>query len=506
MINIMLVDDEVLALDYLKNMVDWEKHGYHIVGCVNSGKKALELYGKAAPEIVISDIRMPVMDGLELTRRLKEKNKDVVVILLSAYKDFEYAKKGIQYGVSNYLLKHELSEEIMLEELARVREQLKKAHRDQKIYQKYFMNQLIYNQNSGDSVEKESLGSRLFLMLIHKRNPAARGEFLEVEWNAKEQEILEQVLETGLEQIVSYVADVQITANNWMVLYRIDNIASKYTINRLIERKTAQIIDKLEGMPDCRFNIIYSYEITPEEISVTFRKMSRQIRYVVFWRVNRGCPVWEIPREEQKMVWGEEIRFLRDSVYEKNGNPREVVGTLFESLCYEERLEACRSLMHLLNNLIREICKTENIHEKQENQKLYTMEEIVHYYEDCFTWLHEKVMETEEMGCSRPVADMIRYIRKKYRQELSLEILGEEFQMNGVYLGQMFKKETGITFLKYLTNVRIEEAKRLLREENCTVSETAERVGYRTSQYFSQIFTRTVGMKPQEYKKWKERD
>lgn len=121
MINIMLVDDEVLALDYLKNMVEWEKYGYHIVGCANSGKKALELYDKTTPEIVISDIRMPAMDGLEMTKRLKKKNKDVVVILLSAYKDFEYAKKGIQYGVSDYLLKHELSEEILLEELGRVR-------------------------------------------------------------------------------------------------------------------------------------------------------------------------------------------------------------------------------------------------------------------------------------------------------------------------------------------------------------------------------------------------
>ena len=96
---------------------------------------------------------------------------------------------------------------------------------------------------------------------------------------------------------------------------------------------------------------------------------------------------------------------------------------------------------------------------------------------------------------------MIDYIEKNYPQELSLELLGEKFHMNGVYLGQIFKKETGQTFLKYLTNVRISEAKRLLWEENSTVAETAQMVGYRTSQYFSQIFMRNVGKKPQEYKK-----
>ncbi len=100
MTDIMLVDDEVLALEYLKNMVDWERNGYHVVGCATSGKKALELFDRTHPQIVISDIRMPGTDGLELTRQIKEKDKETVVILLSAYRDFDYAQKGIRYGVS----------------------------------------------------------------------------------------------------------------------------------------------------------------------------------------------------------------------------------------------------------------------------------------------------------------------------------------------------------------------------------------------------------------------
>ena len=76
MTDIMLVDDEVLALEYLKNMVDWERNGYHVVGCATSGKKALELFDRTHPQIVISDIRMPGTDGLELTRQIKEKGYD----------------------------------------------------------------------------------------------------------------------------------------------------------------------------------------------------------------------------------------------------------------------------------------------------------------------------------------------------------------------------------------------------------------------------------------------
>ena len=121
MLKIMLVDDEVLALEQLKSMVDWEANGYQIVGCATSGKKAMELYEKTQPQIVISDIR------------------EVVIILLSAYKDFDYAQKGIRYGVSNYLLKHELSSELILKELEGIREKLERADGRKKIYQKYLV-------------------------------------------------------------------------------------------------------------------------------------------------------------------------------------------------------------------------------------------------------------------------------------------------------------------------------------------------------------------------------
>lgn len=161
-------------------------------------------------------------------------------------------------------------------------------------------------------------------------------------------------------------------------------------------------------------------------------------------------------------------------------------------------------LLPSLSNLLGELCESENCKEINLKEPLYTIREIEQYYCRNFSYIQQKYARKARLGYSRTVLDMIDYIEKNYPQELSLELLGEKFHMNGVYLGQIFKKETGQTFLKYLTNVRISEAKRLLREENSTVAETAQMVGYRTSQYFSQIFMRNVGMKPQEYKKQRE--
>ncbi len=505
MLSILLVDDEVLALDYLKNMVNWERHGYRIAGCAQSSRKALDLYEKEKPDIVISDIRMPAIDGLELTRCLKEKNKDIIVILLSAYGDFDYAQKAIRYGVSNYLLKHELCEELLLAELKRAADHLEQQRKRDRICQEYFIKQLIYQPGDG-SVEEEKLGKRLFLLLLHKRRPVVHGEFMEEKWHAKERDKLYHALTQDLDGMLFYAADAQITDNNWMALYRIEHTASIHTETELIERKCAQLCDSLKKHADCAFDILYSAEITQRAISETFRRMSRQIRHDFFYEANRAVPLRFVPPSERKVLWGGQIRALKDAVYGKDGDPAQFVKELFLKPGEEERLDIIKSLMPLLNSILSEICAAEHITERMEAEKLYTVQAVMEYYMQSFAKIHEKLIKQETQGMSRLVQDLIRYIHKNYEQELSLDMLGEVFGMNGVYLGQIFKKEVGVTFLKYLTNVRMEEAKRLLAEEHCTVSKTAKRVGYITSQYFAKVFARTVGMKPQEYRKWKEEE
>ena len=363
MTDIMLVDDEVLALEYLKNMVDWERNGYHVVGCATSGKKALELFDRTHPQIVISDIRMPGTDGLELTRQIKEKDKETVVILLSAYRDFDYAQKGIRYGVSNYLLKHELSSELILKELEEVKEKLERAGNKKKIYQKYFMNQLIYHRVTAEELDKSILGNRFFLLLLHKRNPVIQGEFAETRWTEEEQEAVRNILEESLENIVFYAADVQITENNWILLYRIENTASKYMVNSLILRKCHQIADQLELCLQMHFNMVYSYEITPEEISETFRTISRQIRYSVFWEDEAICAMEKMPEKEKKAIWGEQIRILREAIYGSEEELEKQIEVIFSGIREKEDLEDCKMLLPSLSNLLGELCESENCKE-----------------------------------------------------------------------------------------------------------------------------------------------
>lgn len=505
MIKVLFVDDEVMAMDYLQNMISWEKEGFSVVGHARSGKKALEIYDREKPDIVISDIKMTGMDGLELAKRLKEKNPDVVVILLSAYRDFEYAQKGFEYGVSNYLLKHELCEEKLIEELKKAKERLKASGRKKKIYQKYFAKQLIYNMEDVTEIEEKELGNRFFLILVNKNPVFHNGVFHELSWSYDERESIQQCSQETDEEI-DYVSDVTLTSGNTIILYKIGNINSRYELVNKIENTAKRIIASLSKSADSSFNIIYSNEIKRAEISGTFQKMSRMIHYSIFWK--KRC-IYALERlgetgAEEKISWNEQEKELRGIIFEGRRTD-DFISYLFELVRYpRENLRGFRDLLFVLDNLAKEMEDRHGITHIEKNEKGYKIQDIENYYINKMNYISETIQERTEKKYSNIVVDMMRYINKNYGREISLESLGEEFQMNGVYLGQIFRKETGTTFLKYLTALRIEEAKRLLAQGEKNVSEVSEMVGYKTSQYFSQIFIKNVGMKPQEYKKWRK--
>lgn len=505
MIKVLFVDDEVMAMDYLQNMISWEDEGFSVVGHARSGKKALEIYEREKPDIVISDIKMTGMDGLELTKRLKEKNGDVVVILLSAYRDFEYAQKGFEYGVSNYLLKHELCEEKLMEELEKAKKRLKDNGRKKRIYQKYFAKQLIYNMEDVTEVEEKELGNRFFLILVNKNPVFYSGVFRELSWSDEEIEIVQNGSE-DTEEDISYVSDVRLTSGNSIILYKIGNISSRYELTNKIENMAKRISAALIKVECSSFNIVYSNEITRAEISSTFQKMSRMIHYSVFWkpRCIYALERLEEAGTEEKISWNEQEEELRSIIFEGR-RTENFISYLFELVRYpRENLRGFRDLLFVLDNLAKELEDRHGITPLENEEKGYKLPDIESHYIHKMNYISETIQERTEKKYSGIVVDMMRYIKNNYSREISLESLGEEFMMNGVYLGQIFRKETGTTFLKYLTALRIEEAKRLLSQGDKNVSEVSELVGYRTSQYFSQIFIKNVGIKPQEYKKWRK--
>ena len=150
--------------------------------------------------------------------------------------------------------------------------------------------------------------------------------------------------------------------------------------------------------------------------------------------------------------------------------------------------------------MLGELCESENCKEIDLKEPLYTIREIEQYYCRNFSYIQQKYARKARLGYSRTVLDMIDYIEKNYPQELSLELLGEKFHMNGVYLGQIFKKETGQNLSKFIKQYRMEKAKDMLENTNMKIVNISEACGYQNVSYFCQSFRECYGVSPQKFR------
>lgn len=361
MIKVILVDDEVLALDYLENLIDWEAEGFQVVGRATGGRKAWALYEKFKPDIVISDIRMIGMDGLELAAKIKEKNPAAMVVLLSAYKDFEYAQKGIQYGVSNYLLKHELNEDTLLEELKHIKAEIAKQWEKDKIYQEYFMKQLIYRQEMIPGLEGIELGNRLFMIMLHREDVFQKGSFAGQSLCIENNEEIRKVIVAPLEETISYIADAKINESHQIILYQIEKEVSKYKINHLIQEKSRHLAQVLQRTVGKEINVLYSYEIKKSEISSTFQKMST-VCGILGSRGRLGIRTDGRNRNRIHVVWKDEMIDLEGAVYKESKDVKEMLDYLFGLVTYPHyKLKSLKELVHLLEMTYRKIREKESI-------------------------------------------------------------------------------------------------------------------------------------------------
>ena len=126
MIKVLLVDDEKLALEYLENIINWEYYDFQLVGVTTDREQALAIYRKYRPELIISDIRMPGMSGIDLVQIIRENDKNSHILFLSGYRDFNYVKQGIRLGIDDYLLKSDIEEESLLKKILQLKKEIEK--------------------------------------------------------------------------------------------------------------------------------------------------------------------------------------------------------------------------------------------------------------------------------------------------------------------------------------------------------------------------------------------
>lgn len=535
-IKVFLVEDEMVIRRGIKNSIDWEKEGYIFCGEASDGELAYPMIIKEKPDILITDIRMPFMDGLELCKLVKEELPNIKILILSGYDEFDYAKEAIRLGVTEYLLKP-ISSGKLLEALNGVSESIRREKEDKDLVRKYmeemrentehekqkFFEQMIAgNLSMADALEtgkkyEMNLSAGMYNLLLFR--------FTLGEENRKSGELLGEA-EYAIKKLterLEYVFEFQRDVEGWAFLLMADN-------EEQMSERVKELSKDLEEIMKNYSTITYFGGIGQpvarlRELEESFREAERALAARFTMELNRIISVEDI-RMAQNVDTLDDIEITSFGEIEKtrtmlekflnNGAEDEIdefVDVYINELP-EENLKSVLMRQYIIMDayiVMMSFCeKFEGIEGEMQAQSeelknsmktIQTLEEIKNY----IRMLLKKIIGVRDTISGRRYSDIIEIakdqIRKTYMSdEISLNTIAAEVGMSPSYFSSIFSKEMGKTFVEYLTEIRMDRAKELLMCSSMKTSEIGYEVGYKDPHYFSYIFKKTQNCTPKEFR------
>lgn len=535
-IKVFLVEDEMVIRRGIKNSIDWEKEGYIFCGEASDGELAYPMIIKEKPDILITDIRMPFMDGLELCKLVKKELPNIKILILSGYDEFDYAKEAIRLGVTEYLLKP-ISSGKLLEALNGVSESIRREKEDKDLVRKYmeemrentehekqkFFEQMIAgNLSMADALEtgkkyEMNLSAGMYNLLLFR--------FTLGEENRKSGELLGEA-EYAIEKLterLEYVFEFQRGVEGWAFLLMADN-------EEQMSERVKELSKDLEEIMKNYSTIAYFGGIGQpvarlRELEESFREAERALAARFTMELNRIISVEDI-RMAQNVDTLDDIEITSFGEIEKtrtmlekflnNGAEDEIdefVDVYINELP-EENLKSVLMRQYIIMDayiVMMSFCeKIEGIEGEMQAQSeelknsmktIQTLEEIKNY----IRMLLKKIIGVRDTISGRRYSDIIEIakdqIRKTYMaDEISLNTIAAEVGMSPSYFSSIFSKEMGKTFVEYLTEIRMDRAKELLMCSSMKTSEIGYEVGYKDPHYFSYIFKKTQNCTPKEFR------
>lgn len=524
---VLIVDDEFRIGMLIKKLIRWDEHNMECLDVVDNGETAFQIVQEAQPEVVITDIRMPKISGLDLISMTREKNIPVKFVVISGYKEFEYAHRALQYGVDDYLLKPINEEELnkVLRKIAgdlasaEQQSQERKALQDtvsesRQIIKRDFLKNII-EQEDEEEIEVED--SRVTLEGAVYRGIDIKLDYVDYNKNDKKQDRLtvDKVI-ASVERILKAEAEeVLICEKENLHIYCLFNY--DYSKSKAIKNNINDILSEIQ-------EILIGFEQYVVTIGVgTERTEFGEIRFSI--KEAYRAVGNRIKLGTGRLIYADSIVRMNKNEFE---NPleanRESVIASIESYS-REQMEQCINQIYsgfmlrddmdfskcyelaeqLVSLFAGYIDKDEFRQEKKRLlgncQHCYTIPGLKNLLKSSLGSYLDMSREAIEAESTKPVRQAEQYIEEHYNEKIVLEDIADIVGLNSVYFSVLFKKETGINFSNYLLNVRMEKAKEMICNTNETIAAIGEMVGYKDSRYFSQIFTKTVGVKPALYRK-----
>lgn len=525
MTRLMLVDDEIEIRQGIRDIIDWSSNKITICGEASNGKEAIALINELNPHIILVDISMPVMNGLELIEYLSVNKPLIKTIIVSGYDDFSYAQRALKLGASDYLLKPCRPEEIIstvlksadiiknesnnIENISRLKTQLRESL---PLLKEKFLLRLIKE-------EYKYLG-----------NIEERAEFFKLKIKLNSGNVI-------LISIDNYSLLTEKFGNEDVELYKfaVKNIAEEILGNHFscevfeVDDDIAAIINfdqqvdlqlkTLAQMIKSNINSYLDFTVTIGIGSTFFGASNMHTSYLKA----RKCLEAGFFIGEDSIITSEDIN-ISDSNYPsfpieeekkiitaiKTGDSEELkkfYSVFFEEISKSNNLkQVVNSSMALLFSIyhlcierninISEIMKQETVFD--ELSKLDTVHQLRESLFETINWVFDRISKGK--NTNKIVGMAVDFIDNNYHRDISLEMISQELFFSAGYIGMLFKQVMCMSFVDYLHKVRIEKACELLKDYRLKTYEVAKKVGYFDEKYFSQIFKKVTGMTCTQYR------
>ena len=503
---VLIIDDEFIMRQGMKHMMNWEEEGFQVVGEATNGQEGLDLIEELEPDIVLADIVMPVMDGIEFSKILKERHPDIQLIILSSYEKFEYVKETLLNGAVDYILKPSMNPGILLKTLNKAAANIP-GMQTRKQSGTSFAGRLERMLTGYGEKPDEASSDAAF---PHSRFVLAAINLKTICDNRKprmaraEQEIKEELAGSG--EFVSIPLFLNEEVLCLIFNFRIKDEIHVHTRLEVCAKRTSEmykdaffVVGKsfsgTEYMKEC-----YNKEILPY-VNSQFYYPGKYILFVKDAKEPEETSRFafeEYTGYLQHKQFGKALELFREYIYYILEAQVDVykVKNLTKNLMYNYLMEIER--YHIPSEELR-LLYFKNIDETRDVDKF--RQEL-----EAETDHLKKILEEQVEVEDPKVLEMKDYIARHYNEELDLKELSRIFGFNYHYLSSYFNQHTKEGFSEYLNKIRIEKACEMLKDSQCTIAEVSRQSGYSDQSYFCRVFKKITGDTPSTYRRRKHRE
>lgn len=492
-----IVEDELLIRVAYQSIVDWQAYGFELVGMFENGQEALEAFDELKPDFVLTDTIMPLCNGIELIRQIKERAPETICIILSAYGDLDYVKEGMRIGIDDYLLKLDITPERLGSLLESVALKLQKQKRsgvelvsgERQKEREDFIRRWIRGEFTERDMIQDYLKFYGIKLNMHQLiclsiliEPEKQCAFTAEMSGTMKQVVIQTLQSAGTWVLVdmqsNYLCAVGCCDDDTMQQYK-ESVMKSIRFSLKSVMNLSDVTIQCEAADDplsvpVVFRAMAPCSAADHTISVVIQEIVDRVLHLQYAEVIEGL-------KELSSLFSETPFLLVDAV--RNNCSYILMG-----------LQTAMKNDPLLEEWMKDY------YTKMKSDLLHCF-----HSRDFIHWVDEFGVKLEEMRQSRissaTVAEKAtEYICRHYSENLSLSDIAEYCSISATYLSRIFPQELGKGVQEYLIDRRIKEAKKLLMETNKKIYEIAAGVGYPDPVYFNKVFKRNTGMTPKEYR------